>query len=235
MIKPSSTSQIDQAKSFRATANAAVSEKPAASEEQAEDETATTAAESGDGTAPRVPTRKAGGLDLSLMAAWSTEQLEAAMRKGTRPDPDQLIGWEFRGYNPPLVAKVLGIRKFMKGFYHGNDGRFMGYNVMIRQNGGPLESWYPVRLFGRPIRHGYYEVSPVDSYSRDHLFPNALLLDYGRGGNFFLNPSKSIRDYLVQVDPNNPDLLLGKAVLALGPLRRQAWHFILERAHEAVG
>lgn len=231
MIKPSNTSQIDRAESFSATASAAMTDEPTASDDKADTAALT---DSGNET-PTVPTRKTDGLDLSLVAAWSTEQLDAAMRKGTRPDPEQLIGWEFRGYNPPLVARLLGIRKFMKGFHQGSDGRFMGYNVMIRQNGGPLEPWEPVRLFGRPIRHGYYEVSPVDAYSRDHLFPNALLLDYGRGGNFFLNPSKSLRDYLVQIDPGNPDLLLGKAVLALGPLRRQAWHFILQRAHEAVG
>ena len=38
-----------------------------------------------------------------------------------------------------------------------------------------------------------------------------------------------LRDYLVQVDPANPDLFLGKAYDALGPLRMPTNFFILER------
>jgi hypothetical protein len=62
-----------------------------------------------------------------------------------------------------------------------------------------------------------------------------LLLDYGLGGNGPFGPP--LRDYIVQVYPDNADLLLGKAYLALGPLRIPAGFFILERLkkHEHRG
>ena len=58
---------------------------------------------------------------------------------------------------------------------------------------------------------------------------HALLLDYGKGGNKPWDPMAAIRDYIVQVDPESPDLLLGKAYIALGPLRVHTNYFILER------
>ena len=55
------------------------------------------------------------------------------------------------------------------------------------------------------------------------------MIDYGKGGNPKGDPSNGLRDYLVQVDAANPDLFLGKAYYALGPLRVHSNFFILER------
>ena len=49
------------------------------------------------------------------------------------------------------------------------------------------------------------------------------------GGNPALDPTQVLRDYVVQVDPKNPDLFLGKAYGAFGPLRIPTNFFILER------
>ena len=57
---------------------------------------------------------------------------------------------------------------------------------------------------------------------------NALLLDYGAGGNRCLDPSGLIRDYLVRVEPGSDELLLGRAFLALGPFRPSPSYFVLE-------
>jgi hypothetical protein len=38
-----------------------------------------------------------------------------------------------------------------------------------------------------------------------------------------------LRDYVVQPDPRNPDVLLGKAFLAIGPMRFYSNFFVLER------
>ncbi len=43
------------------------------------------------------------------------------------------------------------------------------------------------------------------------------------------NPEKVIRDYLIQPDPENPDLYLGYAYLALGPVTVPFGFFVLER------
>ena len=69
---------------------------------------------------------------------------------------------------------------------------------------------------------------PVEG-ARDSYYPNSLLLDYSKGGNGLFGPP--LRDYIVQVYPDDPDLLLGKAYIALG-LRIPTNYFVLKRLHE---
>jgi len=165
----------------------------------------------------------------SLRAA-STSELEGALRQGVAPNIPGLAGDHFRGFNPPLFAQILGIRKFIKGFSSEleHDGAIMGYNVPVRQN-APDQPWRAKPSDERPKRFGYYRLAPVDAAGREGLYPNAVILDYGQGKNPIYEPAKVIRDYLVQVDPDNPDLLLGKAYLAFGSVRVHSNFFILER------
>lgn len=172
-------------------------------------------------------------LDLAMAP---NETLESIMRAGRSPDVRSLVGWEFRGFNTLDLTAILGFRKFKKGFYserplaHAAE-RVRGYNVRVRQN-GIAQPWEPVLSQGRPIRHGFYDVYPVDPGERDNLYPNALLINYDCGRNPPYDPSRFLRDYLVQVYPDNPDLLLGKAYVALGPLRPAVSYFILERNNQ---
>lgn len=169
------------------------------------------------------PSRAALALEASTRA-----ELEAVMLRGLQPDLDRLVGWEFRGINHPAWAKVAGIKKFVKGFFRGEDGRVMGYNCPVLQN--VLDGrWHTKPSDTAPKRFGFYEVAPVDPTRRDNVYLHAVLLDYGRGGNKVYDPTSGLRDYLVQVDPTNPDLFLGKAYYALGPLRVHSNFFILER------
>ena len=73
----------------------------------------------------------------------------------------------------------------------------------------------------------------MDPGEKDNLYPNALLLNYGKGNNPPFDPSSFLRDYLVQVDPENDDLLLGKAFVALGPARLFVSYFVLERYNQS--
>jgi hypothetical protein len=98
-----------------------------------------------------------------------------------------------------------------------------GYNSPVKNN--VLDGRWHVA----PKRFGFYEVARVDPTARDNVYLHAALLDYGKGGNPMLDPSALLRDYLVQVDATNPDLYLGKAYGALGPLRIPTNFFILER------
>ncbi|MEO1268405.1 MAG: hypothetical protein AAFX99_09915 [Myxococcota bacterium] len=163
----------------------------------------------------------------TLMAMDPTE-LEAVFVRGLQPDLDQLIGWEFRGTNHPAWASAVGIRKFIKGFWRTRDGLAKGYNCPVVQD-GLTKPWRARPLDHDPKRFGFYRVDPVDAASRDNAYLHALLLDYGRGGNPWFDPSAGLRDYLVQVAPHNPDLLLGKAYYALGPARVPTNFFILQR------
>jgi hypothetical protein len=158
----------------------------------------------------------------------SMGELEKIFQRGSMPNLDELVGWEFRGVNHlPLnflpVAQIVGIKKFVKGFFKTDDGRVMGYNRPVGRNA--LDGrWNVVEK-----QFGYYEVAPVDATSRDNKYLHAVLLDYGKGGNPALDPTQVLRDYVVQVDPNNPNLFLGKAYGAFGPLRIPTNFFILER------
>ena len=169
---------------------------------------------------------------LGLVRDASNGVRETILRNGTAPAFDSISGWEWRGANASIFTRVLGIRKYVKGFYEGPDRdqgptpHIHGYNVVVRQNADDAEHlYYPSDA--APKRHGYYRVhAPVEG-AKDAAYPNALLLDYGLGGNGPFGPP--LRDYIVQVYPDDADLLLGKAYLALGPLRIPAGFFILER------
>jgi hypothetical protein len=171
-------------------------------------------------TPPPFPTPAA--LALERM---SWKDLEHEFVNGGTPDIDALVGWEFRGINRmPLnalpIAQLLGIKKFLKGFFRGEDGRVMGYNSPVSQN--VLDGRWHVA----PKKFGFYEVHAVDATSRDNLYLHAALLNYGKGGNKPYDPTSGLRDYLVQL---GDDLLLGKAYYALGPARIRSNFFILER------
>ena len=172
---------------------------------------------------PPFPTAAALALERATRA-----ELELVMVRGATPDLDALVGWEFRGINHPAWARLAGIKKFVKGFFRAEDGRVMGYNSPVAQN--VLDGrWRTLPSDTAPKRFGFYEVAPVDPTRRDNAYLHAVLLDYGRGGNRRWDPTSGLRDYLVQVDPGNPDLFLGKAYYALGPVRVHSNYFILER------
>jgi hypothetical protein len=181
------------------------------------------------GSSPRIYQSSA----LPSVAALRLEQtpmreLEKIFQRGVTPDLDALVGWEFRGINHlPLnalpVAQIAGIKKFVKGFVRDEAGQVTGYNSPAKNNA--LDGRWHVA----PKRFGFYETNPVDATSRDNAHLHAVLLDYGKGGNSAMNPMSLLRDYLVQVDPKNPDLYLGYAYGAVGPLRIPLNFFILER------
>ncbi|MCX5741467.1 MAG: hypothetical protein NT062_03095 [Proteobacteria bacterium] len=174
---------------------------------------------------PRSPFPSRAALALEQV---TRAELERVFVRGATPELDQLVGWEFRGINHPAWARLAGIKKFVKGFFRGEDGRVMGYNCPVEQN--VLDGrWHTKPDDNAPKRFGFYEVAPVDATARDNRYLHAVLLDYGRGGNKVYDPSSGLRDYVIQVDAQNPDLLLGKAYYALGPARVHSNFFILER------
>ncbi|HUH05408.1 MAG TPA: hypothetical protein VML75_25610 [Kofleriaceae bacterium] len=178
-----------------------------------------------------VQTTVAAGLPCSeryyQLERMSSRALETVFLRGQPPDVAQLVGWEFRGTNVPGWAKLAGIKKFIKGFYL-HDGDAYGYNCPVVQN-GIQAPWIASPTDDDPKRFGFYRVAPVDATSRDNEYLHAVLLDYGRGGNKKLDPTAGLRDYLVRVDAENPDLYLGKAYYAVGPLRVATNFFLLER------
>ncbi len=155
------------------------------------------------------------------------------------PKFEDLAGWEFNGINTRPLAAALGIRKFIKGFYEGpprvDGGRgpapfIQGYNTPVQMNGLRGEH-IPRPDPNHPRRQDFFRVHAVVPGARHSRFPQAVLLDYSLGGTKWV-PSSPLRDYLVQVYPDDRDLLLGIAYYDLGApwylsrfiLRRRAPH-----------
>ena len=173
------------------------------------------------------------GVTFKDVTRYDKRTLDVVMQHGATPKGEDLAGWEFRGFNPPVMAKVLGFQKFMKGFFLER-GQLAGYNLFVKNPRGGIERpWRATKGGGTEARHGFYDVKPVTPGDRYDEFPNAVFLDYGSGRNSRLNPESQIRDYLVQVDPSNPDIFLGKAYIELGPVSVFSNFFVLERIHEA--
>lgn len=166
----------------------------------------------------------------------SQRELERTLLRGITPDLECLVGWEFRGMNTPAWARLAGIKKFMKGFYKPEDagGEVYGYNCPVVQNRLD-QPWNSKPSNDNPRRFGFYKVHHVDAAARDNAYLHSALLDYSRGKNHPLDPSRGLRDYMVQVDPGNKDLYLGKAYYALGPARLGVSYFVLERLRRAPG
>ena len=171
------------------------------------------------------------------LEATPLRELDLVFDRGTMPDVEDLVGWEFRGINRFTLNSVpfgnwVGIKKFVKGFYRdGETGKVMGYNSPVVCN--VLDGrWHLRPSDSAPKRYGFYEAYPVDPTARDNKYLHALMLDYGKGDNPRFDVMAGLRDYLVQVDPSNPDLFLGKADFALGPARLDLGrfnYFVLER------
>jgi hypothetical protein len=157
--------------------------------------------------------------------------LEALMLVGKRPDPANLIGWEFRGHNIGLLPKLGRILKFKKGFVKFGD-EIIGYNVLVAQN-SQTEPWVALPDDISPKRHGFFKVYPAEFSPHHRLYPHALLLDYGKGGNPFYDPSKVLRDYLVQPFEDNNDLYLGKAYAYILGREIFVGYFVIERYNQS--
>ena len=130
---------------------------------------------------------------------------------------------------PATLPKLLGIRRFIKGFIGERDGRFIGYNKQVL--GTELDEPWRVR----PQRDGreayaYFAVQPVDPVGIDSRYPNAVLFDYGDLPEPEPGLAGRLRDYVVRVVPGSDDLLLGRAFLAAGRLRMPVGWFAVERA-----
>lgn len=165
------------------------------------------------------------------LASLSNARLEEIFRQAKTPDFENLAGYEFRGWNTPAFASLLGIRKFKKGFYH-KDGKPFGYNIPVKQNGlgGP---WICKPSDDNPRRFGFYRVNEPGSVPISDKEPHALVLDYSGGDNKLFEGS-FLRDYLAHPYPENPDIYLGKAYMALGPKLVFSNFFVLERHRESA-
>lgn len=168
------------------------------------------------------------------LAEKTNSALETLLNAGTAPEGERLSGWRFLGLNKGFGAGLIGRRKFIKQMFFTGTGQvkiLAGNNIVVRQNG--VRNPYVISLAnGIPRTEGAYIIEAAAAHPRWHHYPNAALLDYGRGGNPWYDPAHLLRDYLVQPFAGDADLLLGKAYFQLGPLNIFSNFFVLQRAVE---
>jgi hypothetical protein len=155
------------------------------------------------------------------LAALTKRELDQVFASGSPPEEAAITGFEFLGFNHPKATSMLGIRKFIKAFFHDESGRPWGCNTPVAQNGLDAE-WVHRPSADSPKRYAFFEVLPSGA--------DGLLLDYGRGGNPPYDVSNILRDYLVRPDAGNDDLLLGKAYFVVAGRRLAHSYFIIERS-----
>jgi len=170
---------------------------------------------------------------FEALAQMSMEELEQLMVEGMAPQIDDVLGYEFRGYNVRWAAKLIGNSKFKKGFFGTQSDKYAwGYNVLIEQNALD-EPWIARPSDARPKRHFFFKIYP-GSASSTVRYTNSLVVDYGQWGEyFFLNPVGYMKDYLVFPYPDNRDLMVANSYIESPIGSVFLSHFILERSNKS--
>jgi hypothetical protein len=153
------------------------------------------------------------------LAQADRKTLERLLRTGHAPDPAELEGYIYCGWNHEWLAGRLSGEKFKKGF-RKNGGKPFGFNEMVRQDGRGFRGRWTVEMHeGRPRQLGFFRVGYVKDEPPTPLnrrYPNTGHLNYEVPQNTGLNwPFRVIRDYAVLVNPGDPTLILCKAYFQL--------------------
>jgi hypothetical protein len=150
--------------------------------------------------------------------ALDRDQLAAALARGHAIASDALANRIYRGVSLGLPGFVdrLAWKTFAKVFLRDRERKVLrGWNLRLAQTGltGPL---VPLQQAGHAFHFGHFRVEPAAGYAMPRALPQALVLDYGRGGNPRFDPTRAIRDPIVAVHAGSAELLLGWTYLDLG-------------------
>jgi hypothetical protein len=172
---------------------------------------------------------------LQGLSKAGARRLQKLLRAGEAPDIPGLVGWEYHGVNmPATLPKLLGIRRFIKGFEAGPEGGVAGYNQQVVGSAFDLP-WTPRRQRDGRDRYAPFAVRPVAPDGCDSRYPRAVLFDYGAAPEPEPGLARRLRDYVVRVVPGSDELLLGRAYLTVGSRRIPVGWFAIERAHPIGG
>jgi hypothetical protein len=174
-----------------------------------------------------------------IMPPWTFETLAQADRKtleevlvaATAPDPAQLAGYVYDGYNHDGLAQLVA-QKFRKAFYQ-KEHLLHGFNQMVMQDGQRYTGEWRVRMKqGKPAVQGFYRVTfAKDEPPQKHSAPYRHLayFNYDIDLNPRWNvPMRSIGDYFGLPNAGDHSLMLGKAYLRIAPgLTLFASYFVL--------
>ena len=165
---------------------------------------------------------------FELLAQADRKTLEDVLLAAQAPDPAQLNGYVYDGYNHDRFGQLIAL-KFRKVFYQ-QEHLLYGFNQMVMQDGQHYTGEWRVRMkHGKPALQGFYRVTfvkdePLQKYSA--RYRHLAYFNY----DIDLNPRwlRSIRDYVGLPNAGDHSLLLGKAYLQLASqLHIFASYFIL--------
>jgi hypothetical protein len=162
------------------------------------------------------------------------QRLARALADAATPDPAALEGWEFRAFapGPPPLSWLLP--KHRKGFYRLREAvtpTGLGGYVVPCHASSPREPWVD-RLRGPGSwKTAWFLVRPAGP-SR---FAASLCLDYGRGGRAGrLRPERMVREYLLQPDRANDDLMISAVEARAGRQVRHLGYTVMVRDRRSL-
>lgn len=163
----------------------------------------------------------------------SRAELRRRIVEGHPVDPAALEGYAFRGTSLglPRAAELATWKTFQKTFWRHPDGRLLGWNVRLEQDGIDAPS-RPKRRGGVPVTEWNYEVVAPAGIPMPPGFDRGLVIDYARAPNPRLAPVRFTKDPLVALAPGNFDELIGVSYLVVGGrVVETPTYFTLERDH----
>lgn len=171
-------------------------------------------------------------MNRDTLLSLSRPELKALFLSGHPIDPESLDDSEYLGVSLGLPAWVdrLAWKTFIKTFHRDpSSGLLRGWNIRLVQRGldGPHTS---LERGGRARTFGHFAVQASADDPMRAPMTTGLLLHYGEGGNRGFDPMGAVRDPIVALEPQNPDLLLGWMWLnVLGVRLPTPSYFLLER------
>lgn len=157
---------------------------------------------------------------LEDLMSMKRRQLHSVLLAGHPLDPSALEERQYLGVDLSLPgwARRLLWHTFRKTFHRDPEtGALRGWNVRMEQTGLEGER-RPLMKAGEPITFGHYHVAEVGDRAFPGGYRGAHFLDYGAGGNTFLDLGRLGFTPLVAVNEGSQDLLLGWEVFRVGPL-----------------
>lgn len=164
---------------------------------------------------------------MTAQQPWTFESLaqagrpvfEQILQSHPAPDPAQLAGYVYKGWNDAFITHLTG-KKFKKCFFHSGIDTFGCNLVIVYDFKAYRGEWRELSLFGGVPRGGYYQVCelPQTAIAEYVAYQQCRLFNYNVARNTWLMfPLRVIRDVVALPNPDSHDLVLGKAYLQLLP------------------
>lgn len=161
----------------------------------------------------------------------SHAELRRHIVEGHPVDPKAIEGYAFRGTSLglPRFVELATWKTFQKTFWRHPDGRLLGWNVRLEQDGIDAPS-RPKRKRGVPVIEWPYGVIPPDGVPMPEGFGRGLVIDYSLAPN--PPQQRLVKDPLVSLRPDDYDELLGVSYVVVGGRCLETpTYFTLERDH----